>query len=88
MKHKTGLKKRLVQVRVEGKAAPGTPVTAAGKPAGTLFSQAQGRGLAHLRLDRAEVMFAAGEALEAGAARVIYEGGAVSSGNRAAKPSR
>jgi hypothetical protein len=68
MKHKTELKKRLVRVRVEGEAAPGTAVTAAGKPAGTLFSQAQGRGLAHLRLDRAEGV------LEAGAARVIYDG--------------
>jgi len=72
MHHKTVLKKRLVQVRVEGEAAPGTPVTtpetAGGKPAGTLFSQSAGQGLAHLRLDRA------GGVLEAGAARVIYEG--------------
>ena len=68
MKHKAELKKRLVQVRVEGETAPGTPVTADGRPAGTLFSQAQGRGLAHLRLDRADGV------LEAGAARVIYEG--------------
>ena len=68
MKHKAELKKRLVQVRVEGEAAPGTPVTAAGKPAGTLFSQSQGRGLAHLRIDRADGV------LEAGAARVIYDG--------------
>ncbi len=72
MRHKTVLKKRLVRVRVEGEAAPGTPVTTpmkdGGKPAGTLFSQSDGRGLAHLRLDRA------GGALEAGAAKVIYEG--------------
>jgi folate-binding protein YgfZ len=68
MKHKTELKKRLVQVRVEGDAEPGTPVTADGKPAGTLFSQSGGRGLAHLRLDRAQ------GALEAGGARVFYEG--------------
>jgi folate-binding protein YgfZ len=72
MHHKTVLKKRLVQVRVEGEAAPGTPVTtpetAGGKPVGTLFSQSAGQGLAHLRLDRA------GGVLEAGAARVIYEG--------------
>ena len=68
MKHKTELKKRLVRVRVEGEAAPGTPVTAGGKPAGTLFSHAGGEGLAHLRLDRADGV------LEAGAARVIYEG--------------
>ena len=68
MRHKTVLKKRLVRVRVEGEAAPGTPVTAGGKPAGTLFSQSGGRGLAHLRLDRAEGV------LEAGDAKVIYEG--------------
>lgn len=68
MKHKTELRRRLVRVRVEGAAPPGTPITAQGKPAGTLFTQANGRGLAHLRLDRAE------GPLEAGAARLIYEG--------------
>ncbi|MDT8344059.1 MAG: folate-binding protein [Thermohalobaculum sp.] len=68
MKHKTELKKRLVPVRVDGTAPPGTPITAGGKPAGTLYSQQGGRGLAHLRLDRA-----AGE-MEAGPARVTYEG--------------
>ena len=64
MRHKTQLKKRLVQVAVEGETPPGTPVTADGRPAGTLFSQAAGRGLAHLRLDRAK-----GE-MEAGGARI------------------
>jgi len=68
MKHKTELRKRLVRVRVEGAAPPGTAVIAEGKPAGTLFTQADGQGLAHLRLDRAE------GPMEAGAARVIYEG--------------
>ncbi len=68
MKHKTELRKRLVRVRVEGAAEPGTPVTAEGKPAGTLFTQAGGQGLAHLRLDRAE-----GE-LSAGGARLALEG--------------
>ena len=72
MRHKTVLKKRLVRVRVEGEAAPGTPVTTpmtdGGKPAGTLFSQSGGRALAHLRLDRAIGV------REAGAATVIYEG--------------
>jgi len=67
MKHKTELRKRLLQVRIEGEAPPGTPVMAAGKPAGTLFTQAGSRALAHLRLDRAEGV------LEAGAARVTYE---------------
>ncbi|MCL5776696.1 folate-binding protein [Limibaculum sp. FT325] len=67
MKHKTELRKRLVPVRVEGAAPPGTPITSDGKPAGTLYSHHGGRGLAHLRLDRAT-----GE-MEAGGARVIYE---------------
>ncbi|HSF95544.1 MAG TPA: folate-binding protein [Thermohalobaculum sp.] len=68
MKHKTELKKRLVRVRVEGAAPPGTPVEAEGKPAGTLFTQAGDQALAHLRLDRAA------EPMRAGDARVIYEG--------------
>jgi len=69
MKHKTELRRRLVQVQVEGMAPPGTPVTAeGGKPAGTLYTQADGRGLAHLRIDRAE------GPLAAGAATVVYEG--------------
>lgn len=53
MKHKTELKKGLVQVDVDGDAAVGTDVTADGKPAGTLFTQSGGRGLAHVRFDRA-----------------------------------
>ncbi len=68
MHHKTELKKRLVRVRVEGTAPPGTPITADGRPVGTLFTQADGRALAHLRLNRAT------GPLEAGEARVIYEG--------------
>lgn len=69
MHHKTELRKRLVRVRVAGEAAPGTPiVTAEGRAAGTLFTQAGGEALAHLRLDRAK-----GE-LRAGEARVVYEG--------------
>ncbi|MDH3667226.1 MAG: folate-binding protein [Paracoccaceae bacterium] len=68
MHHKTELKKRLVRVRVEGTAPPGTPITAQGRPAGTLFTQADGQALAHLRLDRAK------GPLEAGDARVIYDG--------------
>ncbi len=67
MKHKTELKKRLVRVRIEGAAEPGTPVTAEGRPAGVLFTQSGGRALAHLRLDRA------GGVLEAGPARLHYD---------------
>lgn len=55
MKHKTELKKGLVRVLVRGTAPVGTEVlTADGKPAGTLFTQSGGRGIAHLRLDRAD----------------------------------
>ena len=68
MKHKTELRKGLVRVQVAGDAPPGTPITADGKAAGTLFTVADGQGLAHLRLDRA------GEDMEAGAARVSYRG--------------
>ncbi len=68
MKHKASLRRGLVQVAVEGSAAPGTPVTADGKPAGTLFTVAGGRGLAELRLDRA------GPGMQAGDARVDYAG--------------
>jgi tRNA-modifying protein YgfZ len=70
MKHKTELRKGLARVRVEGPApAPGTPVTAQGRPAGTLYSVADGAGLAHLRFDRA------GGVMEAGAARLTRSEG-------------
>lgn len=52
MKHKTELRKGLRQVRVTGSAPVGTPILRDGKPVGTLFSQADGLGIAHLRLDR------------------------------------
>lgn len=63
MKHKTELKKGLVRVAVEGQAEAGSPLTTPeGKPAGTLFSNAGGAGLAHLRFDRAEGGMLAGNA--------------------------
>jgi len=56
MKHKTELKKALVQVRIEGKTPPpGTTIMAGDRVAGTLYSAMEGLGLAHLRLDRAAV---------------------------------
>jgi len=63
MKHKTELRKGLVRVVVSG-AAPeaGSAVSAEGKPAGTLYSVADGMGLAHLRFDRAQGEMAAGDA--------------------------
>lgn len=66
MHHKTELKKGLATVEVEGAAPVGTPIEAGGKAAGTLYSQAGGRGIAYLRYDRA------GETMTAGDARVRW----------------
>ncbi|MEO0820800.1 MAG: folate-binding protein [Pseudomonadota bacterium] len=75
MHHRATLKKGLLQVRVEGEAAPGTPVaTADGKPAGTLFSQAGGEGLAHLRYDRLAGPLTAGSASIAAEPPVFDQG--------------
>ncbi|MXU66082.1 CAF17-like 4Fe-4S cluster assembly/insertion protein YgfZ [Oceanomicrobium pacificus] len=63
MKHKTELRKGLVRVAVDGPApAPGTLVERDGRPAGTLYTVAEGAGLAHLRFDRAEGEMVAGDA--------------------------
>lgn len=67
MKHKTELRKGLALVVVEGSAPVGTEITAADKPAGTLFTQSNGTGIAYLRFDRA------GLAMTAGDARVGYK---------------
>lgn len=53
MKHKTELRKGLVQVRISGAALVGTPITAMGKEVGSLFTQSGGRAIAYLRFDRA-----------------------------------
>ncbi len=68
MKHKTELKKGLVQVEIDGAAPVGTPITAGGKPAGTLYTQSAGRAIAYLRFDRAH-----GD-LRAGDARLVWHG--------------
>ncbi len=53
MKHKTDLRKGLVRVTVDGSAPPSEPLlTTDGKAAGTLHSNRDGIGLAHLRFDR------------------------------------
>lgn len=63
MKHKTELKKGLALVAVHGTAPVGTAITTPeGKPAGTLFTQAGGRGIAYLRHDRTCPGMTAGEA--------------------------
>ncbi|WP_316014274.1 folate-binding protein [Roseobacter sp. HKCCA0434] len=63
MKHKTELRKGLVGVEVEGAAPVGTEIMAGEKPAGTLYTQAGGRGIAYLRFDRAGGEMMAGEAV-------------------------
>ncbi len=62
MKHKTELKKGLVRVRVDGSAPVGTPIDAGGRPAGTLFSQADGYAIAYLRFGRSDDEMTAGDA--------------------------
>ncbi len=62
MKHKTELRKGLGKVAVQGDAAPGTPITADGKPAGTLLTRAGDEALAYLRFDRATGQMQAGDA--------------------------
>ncbi|SLN23748.1 CAF17-like 4Fe-4S cluster assembly/insertion protein YgfZ [Pseudooctadecabacter jejudonensis] len=53
MKHKTELKKGLVQLTITGTAPVGTEITANGKSVGTLYTQSDGLALAHVRYDRA-----------------------------------
>ncbi|MBQ0751149.1 MAG: folate-binding protein YgfZ [Roseovarius sp.] len=63
MKHKTELRKGLTMVAVHGTAAIGSDIlTPEGKPAGTLYTQSGGRGIAYLRHDRATSGMTAGEA--------------------------
>ncbi|SIS88141.1 CAF17-like 4Fe-4S cluster assembly/insertion protein YgfZ [Paracoccus saliphilus] len=67
MKHKAELRKGLTTLRIEGEAPVGTPITRDGRAVGTLFTQSNGRGIAHVRFDRL------GEGMEAGAARAFVE---------------
>ena len=62
MKHKTELKKGLARVQLSGQAHPGTPITADGKPVGTLHTVSGDQALAYLRFDRATGPMQAGDA--------------------------
>jgi len=63
MKHKTELRKGLTVVAVTGSAPVGSEIaTPEGKPAGRLYTQSGGRGIAWLRFDRAGPGMTAGEA--------------------------
>ena len=70
MKHKTELRKGLRVVEVDRAAPVGTEIrNGADKVVGTLYSQADGLGLAYLRFDRVD------DAMRAGAASVKLQAG-------------
>jgi tRNA-modifying protein YgfZ len=62
MKHKTEVRKGLAQVTVSEKVPVGTAIEADGKPAGVLYTQAGGLGIAFLRFERATGAMHAGPA--------------------------
>lgn len=69
MKHKTELRKGLMQVAVGGTVPVGTPVLMAdGREAGVLYTQSGGRGIAQMRFDRIGPGMTAGDAVVTAAA--------------------
>lgn len=62
MKHKTELRKGLVQVSITGTAPVGSEIAADGKSVGNLFTQSGGQAIAYLRFDRAKGEMTAGDA--------------------------
>ena len=71
MRHRGGVRKRILRVRLDGEApAVGTPVLDGELPVGVLGGSAGGEALALLRLDRIEEAKAAGRRLTAGEAVV------------------
>ncbi|BCJ90206.1 folate-binding protein [Terrihabitans soli] len=66
--HRSTARTRIVPVTLSGPAEAGTEIMAGDKTAGTLGSVSGTRGIALLRLDRAEDALAAGEVLKAGSA--------------------
>ena len=62
MKHKTTLRKGLVRVELDGKAAPGAEISRNGKVIGKLHTVAGTSALAYLRLDQAGEGMMAGDA--------------------------
>jgi len=61
MKHKATLRKGLITVQIDGHTPVGTPITAGGKPVGTLYTQSTNQAIAYLRFDRAKGEMMAGE---------------------------
>jgi folate-binding protein YgfZ len=76
MKHRGEARKRVVRVRLEGRApAPGAEVTDGEKPVGVLGSSAGRHALALLRLDRVEDALTAGRSLSAGGTGLVVAKG-------------
>jgi folate-binding protein YgfZ len=72
MEHRGTARSRIVPVAVTGELPPkGTPVTAGGKPIGSMCSGAGDRALALLRLDRLEEALGQGAPVMAGAAAIV-----------------
>ncbi len=69
MKHKTELRKGLVTVQIKGTAPIGTDIMAGDRPAGVIYTQANGQAIAYLRFDRAK-----GAPLTAGQAQITWAG--------------
>jgi folate-binding protein YgfZ len=63
MKHKTELRKGFATVKINGFAPVGTQITSDSKPAGVLYTQAGGKGIAYLRFDRAKGDLRAGDVI-------------------------
>ncbi|MBZ4023335.1 folate-binding protein YgfZ [Rhodobacter sp. TJ_12] len=62
MKHKTELRKGLVQLAISGAAPIGTPIVSGARTVGTLFTQSGGRALAQMRHDALDGPLSAGPA--------------------------
>lgn len=71
--HRSTARTRIVPVAVSGNAEAGTEITAGEKTIGTLGSVSGARGIALLRLDRAEDALNAGDRLTAGSSVLTIE---------------
>ena len=63
MKHKTQLRKGLMQVAVGGSVPVGTAIERDGREVGTLYTQSGGHGIAQMRFDRIGPGMTAGDAV-------------------------
>jgi folate-binding protein YgfZ len=74
MEHRGTARSRIVPVRFDGREiAPETAISAGGRSIGRILSTIDGRGLALMRLDRAEAARAAGEEFLAGDMAIAIE---------------